>query len=826
MDDENPHNQSAAAPSFFALKLSENTQKNAKHNYLPVIAAILDRAIKGSGTDIRVKPFLSPEIVETVSALIARAVCMDFDYKPTDFEAWYEVQIPAYHSEGPEVLEQQQQLLLLLQQCDVADELVSRLKGPGFPEVESAHILRLASFPRPTSLIPNPPNDQPNFLEEDSVGINTQPSYLDPAPVGIDARYAWAYPGNGGNSGHGEGVGFVDMEQGWDFSNTDLPTLPPLIWGQNYQDFPHGTGVLGVVLMDDNGIASKANGRVVSQIPSVGPPVPNVMEAILTAIATMEFGDVLLLEAQVQYPKSLGPYMAVEVNQSTYEAIRLATALGVVVVEAAGDGGISLDDVTDTGTSIGVNIFNREVRDSGAIIVGAANYQVPHQRTTGYTGDDEGGSCYGSRVDLYAWGNNVYSTAPPPDNFNTKLTDTSSAAAIIAGAALVLQSLAGEMYSTMPPGYRFSPREVRYLLAQGGTKSVILAPHGTEISNLIGVMPDLRTVIDQYLNLAPDIYMRDHVGDDGSRVNSNPLDPNRQNPNCIMQSPDIIVQPSAVNDPTAQFGNDSNTISSSVQFGQDNYIYLRLLNRGGLPATNVSVDVYWALPATVPTPDTWNKIGTATVSSVPNQNVLTVLDAILWPEEDVPNESNLSFIAVATSDQDPAPFTVSPDSNADFNENFLNIIANNNNIAVCSLIVIPSAPDEPQLRHLLPFNIPCNWDAKKKHVIESLGNLPRGSEVRLRLPLSLVRQLHIQLHDSCGEEDWAEIRLPPLARYRIGEGVLQSCIVAQCKLEVLLPEDTYQRPGRFEFAVRQLYGGREIGRLTWRFGKPTSPPCG
>ena len=58
----------------------------------------------------------------------------------------------------------------------------------------------------------------------------------------------------------------------------------------------------------------------------------------LSAINTMAFDDVLLLEAQDLDPAGANSWWPVEVADATYDAILLATALGIVVVEAGGNG--------------------------------------------------------------------------------------------------------------------------------------------------------------------------------------------------------------------------------------------------------------------------------------------------------------------------------------------------------------------------------------------------------------------------------------------------------------------------------------------------------
>ena len=153
-----------------------------------------------------------------------------------------------------------------------------------------------------------------------------------PGANGIDARYAWGFAG-----GDGAGIGFVDMEQGWNLNHEDLAGAGiTIISGLNHSYPWHGTSVLGEVLMVDNtiggvGIAPSSTGRVVSQWrPGGGYNTP---DAILDAVSHMVFGDVLLLEAQEYSPVDSSYFWPVEIADATHAAIRLATALGVVVVD-------------------------------------------------------------------------------------------------------------------------------------------------------------------------------------------------------------------------------------------------------------------------------------------------------------------------------------------------------------------------------------------------------------------------------------------------------------------------------------------------------------
>ncbi|MGV2527884.1 UNVERIFIED_CONTAM: S8 family serine peptidase, partial [Bacillus thuringiensis] len=134
-----------------------------------------------------------------------------------------------------------------------------------------------------------------------------------------------------------------------------------------------------------------------------------------------------------------------------------------------------------------------DFKDSGSIIVGASTARVPHKRLAF--------SNYGSRIDVYGWGEYV-DTLDTYQNQNSKgqkITDqniinrytpnfrgTSSASPIIAGAAVSIQGIAKEHL-----GKAYSPKELRAILSNPntGTKS------NNPSSDKIGVLPDLRAIL-------------------------------------------------------------------------------------------------------------------------------------------------------------------------------------------------------------------------------------------------------------------------------------------------------------------------------------------
>lgn len=330
--------------------------------------------------------------------------------------------------------------------------------------------------------------------------------YLAGAPVGIDARAAWQLGANG------SGVAFADLEMGWYLDHEDLQSPKPVVIGKNFaKGSDHGTSVLGIVLCNDNnlGIVGIAPGVSSVQLVSCYHAAENTAEdvacAIGAAIPLLKAGDVLLLE--VQRGASNKP---TEVDDLDFDAIRLAVSKDIVVIEPAGNGGLNLDSVSNTKGDRRLN--NSPNSDSGAIMVGACRQIVEYNWELG---EKEGrhsrlpSSNYGSRVNCYAWGEGIMTTTatygePETEDdfasrYSNKFGGTSGASAIIAGAALLLQSL----YQSNNGGKRLlnvsDPAEnMRAILSapDTGTKQKI-APTPSSAIDHIGVMPDLKKIISK-----------------------------------------------------------------------------------------------------------------------------------------------------------------------------------------------------------------------------------------------------------------------------------------------------------------------------------------
>src|SRR6185436_8459642 len=142
--------------------------------------------------------------------------------------------------------------------------------------------------------------------------------------------------------------------------------------------------------------------------------------------------------------------------------------------------------------------------DSGSILVGGCQMPTPHARHPD--------SNWGTRVNCYAWAEGVDTPFCGPPLFNPPRNDcyglfngTSSASAIVAGAALVVQGVI-----EANGGQRLECGALRRLLCDPATGTASANP----ANDRIGVMPDLRKILTEF-SLVPDVYARDALGDSG-----------------------------------------------------------------------------------------------------------------------------------------------------------------------------------------------------------------------------------------------------------------------------------------------------------------------
>ena len=272
--------------------------------------------------------------------LVARAVANDPEYRPPNFFSFFVIELPA--AINPDAV------ALALALSPIVDR--------AYRELEPS---------------------TPAGINASSYALNSLQGYEDPAPIGIDARCAWTVPGG---DGHGQAV--IDLEIGWTLDHDDFAVHnPQKLFGEIEDgERSHGTSVLGVVCARDNpygvlGIAPNVQSvNVVSykRDARAMPETNTIPDAIAEAVLQLQSGHVLLLEVSVNFHPC-------EIDFFCYEAIRLATAAGIAVVEPAGNGNQNLDlFVDDAGLRILFrDPLNKDFRDSRAIIVASATRGIP-----------------------------------------------------------------------------------------------------------------------------------------------------------------------------------------------------------------------------------------------------------------------------------------------------------------------------------------------------------------------------------------------------------------------------------------------------------------
>ncbi|MDA1315619.1 MAG: S8 family serine peptidase [Acidobacteria bacterium] len=665
-------------------------------------------------------------------------------------------------------------------------EIVKRLRAqPGvadaYPHVEG----------RDPAL--NPANDP----------YNGQQNYQDAADDGIDARWAWTQP-----NGCGAGVAVTDMEQGWRLTHEDLtPAGPTLIFGDNQPtSFDHGCAVLGAMVASDNtvgvvGIAPQAGPvRCSSHFDSSIPQNGFVANAVLAAVDVMDPGDVLLIEVQTSF-------LPAEIIDDWFDAIRLASAVGIIVCEAAGNGNDSLDTFTNGAGQQILNPGSADFRDSGAIMVGAALSPLPHNRKQA--------SNFGARVNCYAWGEDVVTTGYGDlDNgggnadreYAGDFQNTSAATPQIAGAALIVQGM-----HEANTGVRISPAQMRMILSNPATGTA----QGGGVAGNIGIMPDLRQIIEDVLGLNPDVYLRDNVGDDGSVPTAG----------GISASPDIIARPVAVPNPQTAFGEgsgteNSNTLGFKVEAGQDNFLYARMKNRGAAAAAGVTARIFWSEVATLVTPAMWNEIGVTSTVNVPVGDTLVVTDPLTWQSADIPATGHYCFVGILDHPADPAPVLPSP---TDF-DGFRAFIRGQNNVTWRNFNVVDELTDPAADPSDQPFLI-VNFPDRRRYfefVIER--RIPAEVEVWLELPLEIASAFCGQLDLKCKldrKKRTAQILLPATPRVVVPRVLLPAKARLNCRF-ILKSLSKHGNPGNM-LSIGQHFEGEELGRVTWRFDAKRDP---
>jgi hypothetical protein len=378
-----------------------------------------------------------------------------------------------------------------LENANTDELLAAALALQQLPQVEFAYISNIDP-PEPWDI---PPTTDDYFSWQ---------TWREPDP-GLDINYLWT------RGAKGQGIRYSDCESAWnpdheDFNEISLnlepgQTIPPEEWEED--DGNHGTASVGMTAAMENeyGCSGAAPDVVVYTYPQ------NSVEegwrretCIANAVADSDPGDIVLLEMQTW---GVGPQDLVpaEWEPAVWTIVKNGTDAGVIVVSAAGNGGVDLDSPPyEDYMSWG---------DSKALMIGAGRPNTDHEPFSWST--------YGSRVNVHAWGGSVFTLGygsfitvggDRNQRYTRTFSGTSSASAIVSGACCALQSLAVDVL-----GRRLTPLEMREHLIYTGI------PQGG--SHHIGPVLDMK---EAALELC--YYHTDQTDSDGDRI-KDPCD------NCV-----------------------------------------------------------------------------------------------------------------------------------------------------------------------------------------------------------------------------------------------------------------------------------------------------
>ena len=330
-----------------------------------------------------------------------------------------------------------------------------------------------------------------------------------------------------------------------------------------------------------------------------------------------------------------------------------------------------------------------------------------------------------------------------------------------------------------------------------------------------------------------DVYLRNGLGDTGDGSYSGGLS----------LSPDIFAFKNIsdiASNPQEAYGHEggevnNNALGPVVEFGQENYIFVRAFNRGGSSASGVSATVYWANFSVSIHPDDWNLIGEVDfpIDIPPSNGGLIVSNRLDWPSAAIPPVGHYCLIATIGNNQDSEPSQTDLSAQINTVSDYLDTIRTENNLTYRNINVIdinpkiklpPDAP--PGLKEFIPLPFlfpgsPGKKDSALPFQLEVEANFPSKSRVFIEVPLIFFKAWQKKNPDLKAERitDKEERAIIPLKAYgttTFDDVILESKSKHQIKIYVFIPEK--RRKGRYVMSARQLYKEHETGSVAWLFG--------
>ncbi len=331
------------------------------------------------------------------------------------------------------------------------------------------------------------------------------------------------------------------------------------------------------------------------------------------------------------------------------------------------------------------------------------------------------------------------------------------------------------------------------------------------------------------VGIGPDVYVRDNLADTGVEPYPWPY---------LWVSPDIINRRARSANPDPEFANlNDDTLSQNVASGQDNFIYVRLQNRGAAP-DDTTINVYFSPATTFGTPVSWTHIGTLFETGIAPDS-LRIAGPLIFPKALIPGPGHYCLIVVVTSALDPAPDHTCIASISDY----LNFIRNSNNVAYRNLEVVDLSPGAGGAIDLEVRTMPQTREPFDLQI--DVARFVPGAQLRIYGPPQILDGTiarGLKLVKRTREANIYELLSgDQLARHHEFTGYCASAdqtphgfervMVEQkfrLKLEYVLPDrDHLEKLRRAEddaeymLSVKQLWHGEAVGAFTVKFRVPS-----
>ena len=312
-----------------------------------------------------------------------------------------------------------------------------------------------------------PPNITPDFTQYQQYLDDPERTTNINKIIGLGILGAWK------QEAYGQGIQVADIEWDFNLSHHDLSTdniTSLLPFNEKTSQADHGTAVAGLIMGKKDGKGITGLAYKLDMFYAISELTCGRIDAIIASKHILHAGDIVLYEMQTICEHQA--YVPADYEMHIWEATRALTDAGIIVIMAAGNGGVDLD--------LPAYKSYRQRHDNNSIRVGAGSP---------YTLNRLPFSTHGSPIHVQAWGEAV-ATAGYGDLFRSddnhtytaSFSGTSSASALVAGAAAMIQSwYKGNTNRVL------TPIQMRDLLIRTGTFPLL--------NDKIGPLPNVNNAI-------------------------------------------------------------------------------------------------------------------------------------------------------------------------------------------------------------------------------------------------------------------------------------------------------------------------------------------